>query len=232
VRSTSTPSLSTSPAIDASLRSQSRGGRNHRRVGGWESGAPPTASGGGGGSAWQGVALCDSEAPFRLGVTRGGPSTGPHRQGELLAVSLSPHSCRARDEDTSVTRGGDDEDDPDISLQSTAALGASPLHDSSCDRSSSEETPRSPAFRLLMRLSFRSLLAIWHSLYCALRAARRLSAVALFRLKIASSRRGALAGTRWVHFNCNDKKAERSARVKGLCEDQRHKNTREASRSW
>jgi hypothetical protein len=45
----------------------------------------------------------------------------------------------------------------------------------------------SPAFRLLMRLSFRLPLAIWHSLCCALRAACRLSAVALFRLKIFSS---------------------------------------------
>jgi hypothetical protein len=27
-------------------------------------------------------------------------------------------------------------------------------------------------------------------------------------LKIASSGRGALAGTRWAHFNCNDKKAK------------------------
>jgi hypothetical protein len=29
----------------------------------------------------------------------------------------------------------------------------------------------------------------------------------LFRLKIASSGRGALAGMRWAHFNYNDKKA-------------------------
>jgi hypothetical protein len=42
----------------------------------------------------------------------------------------------------------------------------------------------------------------------ALRAACRLSAAALFQLKIASSRRGVLAGTRWAHFNCNDKKAK------------------------
>jgi hypothetical protein len=62
-----------------------------------------------------------------------------------------------------------------------------------------------PAFHLLMRLSFRSRLAIWHSLCCALCAAHCLSTVALFQLKIASSGRGALAGTRWVHFNCNDK---------------------------
>jgi hypothetical protein len=70
-----------------------------------------------------------------------------------------------------------------------------------------------------MRLSFRSRLAIWRSLCCALRTAHRLSAAALFRLKIASSGRGALAGTRWVHLNCNDKKAKKSARVEGLRED-------------
>jgi hypothetical protein len=38
----------------------------------------------------------------------------------------------------------------------------------------------------------------------------------LFQLKIASSGRGALAGTRCAHFNCNNKKAEKSVRVKGL----------------
>jgi hypothetical protein len=37
----------------------------------------------------------------------------------------------------------------------------------------------------------------------------------LFRLKISSSGRGALAGTRWEHFNCNDKKAEKSVGVEG-----------------
>jgi hypothetical protein len=59
-----------------------------------------------------------------------------------------------------VAHGGDDEDDPDMSLQSTATLATSPLHDGSGDESSSEETPHSPAFHLLMRLSFRSCLAI------------------------------------------------------------------------
>jgi hypothetical protein len=83
-----------------------------------------------------------------------------------------------------------------MSLQSTAALGTSLLHNGSSDGSSSEETPRSPAFRLLMWLSFRSRLAIWRSLCCALHAARCLSATALFRLNIASSGRGALARTR------------------------------------
>jgi hypothetical protein len=83
-----------------------------------------------------------------------------------------------------------------MSLQSSAALAMSPLHDGSGDESSSKEMPHSPAFRLVMQLSFRSRLAIWRSLCCALRAVRRLSATTLFRLIIASSGRGASAGTR------------------------------------
>jgi hypothetical protein len=118
--------------------------------------------------------------------------------------------CGRRDDDTFVARGGDNEDDADISLQYTAALGTSLLHDGSDDGSSSEETPRSPAFRILMRLSFRSRLAIWRFLCCALRVVCRLSTAALFQLKIASSRRGALAIIRWVHYHCNNEKAERS----------------------
>jgi hypothetical protein len=69
-------------------------------------------------------------------------------------------ACGCRDEDTSAPRGGNDEDDPDMSLQSTVALATLPLHDGSSDGSSSKETPSSPAFRLLMRLSLRSRLAI------------------------------------------------------------------------
>jgi hypothetical protein len=56
-----------------------------------------------------------------------------------------------RDDDTSVPWGGNEEDDPDISLQSTAAPATSPLHDGSDNGSSSEETPRSPTFHLLMQ---------------------------------------------------------------------------------
>jgi hypothetical protein len=97
-------------------------------------------------------------------------------------------------------------DDPDMSLQSTAALVSSPLHVGSGDGSSLEEMPHSPAFRCLMRLSFRSHFVISRSLCCTLRAARRLSAIALFRLKITSSKRGALAGTRCAHFSCENKK--------------------------
>jgi hypothetical protein len=41
--------------------------------------------------------------------------------------------CGRRDDVTSATQGGDYEDDPDISLQSTVALATSPLHDDSDD---------------------------------------------------------------------------------------------------
>jgi hypothetical protein len=88
-----------------------------------------------------------------------------------------------------------------------SALATSPLHDGS----SSEETPSSPAFRLLLYLSLRSHLAIWRFLCCALRAARLFFAAAWFWLKIASSGSGALAGTRWAHFNCDSKKERRLA---------------------
>jgi hypothetical protein len=71
-----------------------------------------------------------------------------------------PVACGRRDDDTSTPRGGDDEGEPDMLLQSTAALAKSPLHDGSGDESSSEETPSSPAFRLLARLSLRPHLAI------------------------------------------------------------------------
>jgi hypothetical protein len=109
-----------------------------------------------------------------------------------------------------VPQDGDDEDDPDMLLQSTTALVTSLLHDDSGDGSSSEETPCSPAFRLLLRSSLRSRLAIQRFLCCALHAARLFSATAWFWLKIASSGRGALAGTRWAHFNCCNKNAPMS----------------------
>jgi hypothetical protein len=79
-------------------------------------------------------------------------------------------------------------------LQSIAALAMSPLQDGSGDGSSSEETPGSPAFRLLVRLLLLSRLVIWRFLCCALRTARLSSDVAFFWLKIASSGRGTLAG--------------------------------------
>jgi hypothetical protein len=118
-----------------------------------------------------------------------------------------------------VPRGGDDEDDPNMSLQSTAALATSPLHDGSGDGSSSEEMPSSPAFHLLMQLLLRSRLAIWRFLCCALRVVRLFSTAALFWLKIASSGRGTLAGTRWAHFNYNDEKVRRLAGDDKLRED-------------
>jgi hypothetical protein len=68
-------------------------------------------------------------------------------------VLSHPVTGGRRDDDTSVSRSGDDEDDPDMSLHSTAALVTSPLHEDSGDGSSSEETPRSPAFRLLLLLT-------------------------------------------------------------------------------
>jgi hypothetical protein len=197
-RSVSTLSLSTSPATSAFTRSPSRGGRSHRKVGGWELIAPPTSWG----SAWRVVVLYDSEAPVPLGAARGRTVLWSSWAGRASCRELEPtflsHAavCGRRDDDTSVPWGGDDEDDPDMLLQSTAALATSPLHDGSGDGSSLEETPRSPAFRLSMQLSFWSRLAIWRSLCCTLRAARHLSAAALFRLNIVSSGRGALAGTR------------------------------------
>jgi hypothetical protein len=45
-------------------------------------------------------------------------------------------ACGWRDDDTSVSRGGDDEDNPDMLLQSTAALATSPFHEGSGDGSS------------------------------------------------------------------------------------------------
>jgi hypothetical protein len=45
-------------------------------------------------------------------------------------------------------------------IQLTTAQVTSPLHDGSGDRSSSEEMPCSPAFRLLLRSSLRLRLAI------------------------------------------------------------------------
>jgi hypothetical protein len=101
-------------------------------------------------------------------------------------------ACGCHDYDTSAPQGGDDEDDPDMSLQSTTALATSPLHDGLGDGSSPEETPSSPAFCLLMRFSLQSRLAIWRFLCCALCVACLFFAAALFWLKIASSGRGAL----------------------------------------
>jgi hypothetical protein len=64
-------------------------------------------------------------------------------------------------------------------------------------------------------------LAISRSLCCALHAARHLSTAALFRLKIASSGRGALARTRCAHLSYENK-MEDSANIEGPREDQHH----------
>jgi hypothetical protein len=122
--------------------------------------------------------------PVPLGAVREWVDRRPTRTGgaarrELDPTTLShPASRGQRDDDTSAPRSGEDEDDPDILLQSTAALATSPFHDGSGDGSSSEETPCSPALRLLLRSSLRSRLAIWRFLCCALHAARLLSTAA------------------------------------------------------
>jgi hypothetical protein len=122
--------------------------------------------------------------PVPLGAVREWVDRSPTQTGgaagrELNPTTLSrPASRGRRDDDTSAPRSGEDENDPNMLLQSTTAFATSPLHDGSGDGSSSEETPCSPALRLLLWLSLRSRLAIWHLLYYALRAARLLSAAA------------------------------------------------------
>jgi hypothetical protein len=96
-------------------------------------------------------------------------------------------ACGWCDDDTSTPRGTDDEDDPDMSLQSIVALVMSPLQDGSGDGSSLEETPDFPTFRRLIWLLLRSRLVIWRFLCCALREAHLSSAATFFWLKIASS---------------------------------------------
>jgi hypothetical protein len=96
-----------------------------------------------------------------LAHSGGGGTAGRELEPTVLP---RPTSRGRRDDDTSAPRGSDDEDDPDMLLQSTAALVTSPLHDGSGDGSSSEETPSSPAFRLLLRLSLRLRLVIWRFL--------------------------------------------------------------------
>jgi hypothetical protein len=119
-----------------------------------------------------------------LGAVRERVDRRPTRAGgaagrELDPTTLScPASHRWSDDDTSAPWSGEDEDNPDMFLQSTAALATSPFHDGSGDGSSSEETPNSPALRLLLQSSLRSRLAIWRFLCYALHAARLFSAAA------------------------------------------------------
>jgi hypothetical protein len=104
--------------------------------------------------------------PVPLGVVWEWVDHRPTQEGgaagrELEPTTLSlPASRGRRDDDTSAPRGGEDEDDPYMLLQSTVALATSPLHDGSSDGSLSEETPCSPAFRLLLRSSLQSRLEI------------------------------------------------------------------------
>jgi hypothetical protein len=103
-----------------------------------------------GGSAWRGTTLCDSKAPVLLGATGGRTVRWSSLARQDACRELEPNFlsrtavCGRRDDDTSVAWGGDDEDDPDMSLQSTATLATSLLHDGSGDGSSSEETSRYP----------------------------------------------------------------------------------------
>jgi hypothetical protein len=103
--------------------------------------------------------------PVRERVDRRPTRVGGATECELEPTILSrPASLGRRDDDNSAPRNGEDEDDLDMLIQSTAALATSPLHDGSGDGFSSEETPCSPAFRLLLRSSLRSRLAIWRFL--------------------------------------------------------------------
>jgi hypothetical protein len=162
-------------------------------------------------STRQGRSLHASEAPEPPGAVWERVARCSSRTGQAVNREIEPtfFSCATgsgrRDDVTSTARGGDGVDDPNMSLQSTTILSSSPLHVGSCDRSSLEETSCSPAFRCLMRLSFQLLLAIFRSICCALRAAPRLSVAALFWLKIATSGRGALAGTICAPFSCENK---------------------------
>jgi hypothetical protein len=106
------------------------------------------------------VVLCDSGVSVPLGAMRGRTVRWSSRAGRAACRELEPTflpravACGSRNDDISVPWGGDNEDDPDMSFQSTNVLATSPLDDGSGDGSSSKEMPRSPAFRLLMRLSF------------------------------------------------------------------------------
>jgi hypothetical protein len=91
--------------------------------------------------------LADRLGEAGLFALRGRATCWSSRAGRAADRELEPtffsHAafCSRRDDVTSVVRGGDVVDDPDMSLQSTAALATSPLHDGSDDGSSLEETP-------------------------------------------------------------------------------------------
>jgi hypothetical protein len=91
VRSASTPSLTTAPAIDASVGSPSQGGRSRRKAVGRRPAAPPIFSRG----RLGGVRISMTRGcPSRWAPHEGGSSAGPVGQGELLFASSRPQSCR------------------------------------------------------------------------------------------------------------------------------------------
>jgi hypothetical protein len=105
-----------------------------------------------GGSTRRGGFLRTSEAPGPPGATRGRTTCWSSRVGraadrELEPTFFSPTAIYSRrDDNTSVARGGNDVDDPNMLLQSTVVLDVSPLHDGSGDGSSLQESRAPPPF--------------------------------------------------------------------------------------
>jgi hypothetical protein len=69
----------------------------------------------------------------------------PDRELKPAPFSRAAGSDR-HDEVTSTARGGQGVDHPNMSLQSTAALGLSPLHAGAGDGSSSKDTSTAPPY--------------------------------------------------------------------------------------
>jgi hypothetical protein len=107
-------------ARDRCLCKESDSGRSEPSYS-WQTGAGRSADRLGG-SAWRGTALCDLEEPVLLGSMRVRTVRWSSRAGRAACRELEPTClsratvCGRRDDDTSVARGGNDEDDPDISL--------------------------------------------------------------------------------------------------------------------
>jgi hypothetical protein len=182
VRSVSTPSLTTSPAIGTSAGSRSQGGWSHRTAGGRTPAAPPTFSEGRLGrariSATRRRPSC--EAPHE-----GGPSAGLLGRGEPPDASSSPRSCRAWPPATGATMTLQRREEATTRTTPTCCSSRPGAGDISAPRRLGRRVfiggdTKLPAFHLLMRLSLRLHLAIWHFLCCALRAARLFSVAASF----------------------------------------------------
>jgi hypothetical protein len=92
VRSASTPSPTTFPAIGTSAGNRSRGGRSHRKAGERTPAAPPTFSEGRLGRAW---ISATRRRPSRRAPHEGRPSAGPLGRGEPPDASSIPRSCHA-----------------------------------------------------------------------------------------------------------------------------------------